>query len=127
MPVSALGRAAATLGPAEAALFSCIHRVAHHNDSQLLVWLLDIKLLTDCFSSSEWNRFVDLTIRKQLVAVCLHTLIITATLLGGCEEGIRRLRDSDISTRALEPSAEYLGGVGSRWRSLGLDSRERQV
>jgi hypothetical protein len=122
VPVASLGDAAATPAPIEALLFACIHRVAHHNDSHLLIWLFDVKLLAERFSSKEWELFIGLANSKQLLAVCRETLAVTAALVGGCEEGLQRFRNlGENSGVACEASAAYLGGVGSRWRSWALD------
>ena len=124
VPIPALGEGAVTPGPVDALLFACIHRVAHHNDSHLLIWLFDVKLLAERFCSTEWERFIALAHRKQLVTVCRETLAVTATLLGGCEEGLQRFGNlAENSNVVSEESAAYLGGVGSRWRSLVLDLR----
>jgi len=124
VPVPLLGEGAATPGAVYALLFSCIHRVAHHNDSHLLIWLFDVKLLAESLTSNEWELFIDLANTKRLVAVCRETLAVTAALLGGCEEGLQRfgnlVENADVVSEA---SAAYLGGVGSRWRSLALDLR----
>ena len=119
--VPVLGQGAVTLAPVDALLFACIHRVAHHNDSHLLIWLFDIKLLAEGLSPNEWDQFVELAIRKQLVAVCQETLAVTASLLDGCSEGLRRFDRLEYSGRTPEPSAAYIGGVRSRVRSLALD------
>jgi hypothetical protein len=116
-----LGHGALTLGPVDALLFACIHRIAHHNDSQLLIWLFDIKLLAERLSAPEWEEFVELATRKQLVGVCRTSLDVTASLVGGCEEGLSRFARFDGSDRTPEPSAAYLGGIASRFRSLALD------
>jgi hypothetical protein len=121
VPVPGLGTCATTLRPVDALLFACIHRIAHHNDSHLLIWLYDVKLLAERLSAAEWEQFVELAARKQLLAVCRETLRVTAALLGGCEEAVRRFAGCEGSGVAREPSAAYLGGVGSRFRSLALD------
>lgn len=123
VPVTPLGEDAATPGAVHALLFACIHRVAHHNDSHLLIWLFDVKLLAESLTSKEWELFIDLANTKRLVAVCRETFAVTAALVGGCEEGLRRFRNQPENPVAWEASAAYLGGVGSRWRSLALDLR----
>jgi hypothetical protein len=120
VPLPALGQGATTLAPVDALLFACIHRIAHHNDSHLLIWLSDVKLLAERLSATEWEQFIELATRKQLMSVCRETLAATAALLDGCGEGLRRF-DGLERPGTPEPSAAYLGGVRSRLRSLALD------
>ena len=124
VPVKQLGDSARTLSPVDALLFACIHRVAHHNGSHLLIWLYDIKLLAEALSPAEWVFFWQAAVRKRLVGVCEESFAAMASLVGGCSEPVERVlgdRTAAKLSRSNEPSAAYLGVVGTQWRSFRLD------
>jgi hypothetical protein len=60
------------LGPSavHALLLSCVHRVAHHLNSDLLMWLYDIHLLASAMDAREREEFVELVRRKRVRAIC---------------------------------------------------------
>jgi hypothetical protein len=72
-PIPRLGQA---LGPsaAHALLLACVHRVAHHRNSDLLMWLHDIHLLAGSLDASERDEFVELARRKRVRAICADGL-----------------------------------------------------
>ena len=120
-PVPALGDAARTPAPVHALVLACIHRIAHHDDSPNLLWLYDIKLLADRLSRSEWQELWDLVRGKHLVRVCARSLELTAQILGCSSAARAGMMLNDSSAVGPEASAAFLGGAGSRWRSLRLD------
>jgi hypothetical protein len=64
------GQSVAVPGPVHALLLACIHRVAHHYNSDRLIWLYDIKLLAERFSGDDWQRVSAAAATKALTAVC---------------------------------------------------------
>jgi Uncharacterised nucleotidyltransferase len=104
-------------GAVHALLLACIHQIAHHNGWGKLIWLYDMKLLANRLSDAEQERFVDLAARKKISTLCREVLLRAATV--GCSTDAARWFNH-VATRA-EPSATYVGGVGTRWRSLLLD------
>jgi hypothetical protein len=70
----ALGEHARTLGNVHALLLACVHRIAHHYDSDYLLWLYDIHLLASNMSRTECEEFVRLAADRQLRAICLRGL-----------------------------------------------------
>lgn len=68
-PIPQLGGA---LGPAavHALLLACVHRVAHHLNSDLLMWLHDIHLLASAMDAREREEFVELARRKRVRSIC---------------------------------------------------------
>ena len=68
--VPALGPETRTLSTAHAFLIACVHRVAHHGNSERLIWLYDIHLLAAAMDAAFGDRVVDLAHAKQLRAVC---------------------------------------------------------
>ena len=65
-----------------ALLIACVHRVAHHADSDHLIWLLDIDRLVRRLTSDEWTRFNELCRERQVTAVCGRSLERATSLLG---------------------------------------------
>ena len=88
----------------------CVHRVAHHDDAVDLLWLWDIYLLAERLSDDERGRFVALSTRTSMTAVCIRGLDLVAAWLGPGAAGqlASALRDSG---GADEPSAAFLGGL----------------
>ena len=72
--VPALGPHALALAPVDALLLACIHRVAHHHDSDRLIWLADIALLRDRMSPGEHRRFWRLAAGARVVAICARSI-----------------------------------------------------
>lgn len=70
----ALGPHARGLERADALLLACIHRVAHHHDSERLIWLVDIALLRDRMSREEHARFWLRAAEARVVGVCRRSV-----------------------------------------------------
>lgn len=70
-PLSALGSHALGLSDVDALLLACIHRVAHHHDSDRIVWLADIALLRDRMSRDEHERFWRAAAKARIVGACM--------------------------------------------------------
>lgn len=79
IPVSGLGAHAWTLCTPYALALACIHRVAHHRNSDHLLWLWDVHLLASALRDAESGVFVELASRSATRAVCAHTLDAAAT------------------------------------------------
>jgi hypothetical protein len=84
-PVPELGPDALAAGPVHALLIACMHRATHkHNpyyvdnvayySGDRLIWLYDIHLLANSFTSPSWEEFVHLAEQKGLRSVCLEGL-----------------------------------------------------
>jgi hypothetical protein len=50
----------------DALQIACLHRSAHHRDSDLLIWLCDIHLLASALTRAEWMRTVESTVQRGL-------------------------------------------------------------
>lgn len=70
-PLSFLGPNALGLSDVDALLLACIHRVAHHHDSDRIIWLADIALLRDRMSRDEHERFWRAAARARIVGACV--------------------------------------------------------
>lgn len=64
------------LGHVDALLLACIHRVAHHHDSDRLIWLCDIAFLRDRMSEEEHRRFWRLAAERRVVGVCMRSVAL---------------------------------------------------
>lgn len=65
---------AKALASADALLLACIHRVAHHHDSERLIWLADIALLRDRMSPAEHRAFWRAAADGAVVGVCRRSI-----------------------------------------------------
>lgn len=72
--VPQLGSNARALSAADALLLACVHRVAHHFDSNRLIWLYDVHLIASQLTAAEWERFMDLVERRKVAAVCRRSI-----------------------------------------------------
>jgi hypothetical protein len=99
--IPALGPAARGLSNVHALLLACVHRMAHHLDSDRLIWLYDIHIVGQRLTPDEWTAFAALAADRQVVAVCRRSL--------------ERARDQ-FSTEV--PSAVW---EHPRWRSAGKE------
>jgi len=70
----ALGPHARALSRVDALLLACIHRVAHHHDSDRLIWLYDIALLRERMARAEHERFWRLAAERAVVGVCMRSI-----------------------------------------------------
>ena len=73
-PVRALGPAARTPCPIDAVLVACIHRLAHHQGQDRLIWLYDLRMLTMRFTDAEWVALADGACRFGVAGLCLDGL-----------------------------------------------------
>jgi len=70
----ALGANARGLCDVDALLLACVHRVAHHHDSDRIVWLVDIALLRDRMSRDEHARFWRAAADARIVGACMRSI-----------------------------------------------------
>ncbi|MDQ3280982.1 MAG: nucleotidyltransferase family protein [Acidobacteriota bacterium] len=69
-----LGPHARGLARADALLLACIHRVAHHHDSDRLIWLADIAYLRERMSPEEHRAFWRNAAAGKVVTVCTRSI-----------------------------------------------------
>jgi hypothetical protein len=58
----------------DALLIACVHRAAHHDDSEDPVWLHDIHLVATGLTPDEWGDFVERASARSVAAICLRGL-----------------------------------------------------
>ena len=81
-PVPRLGGAARTLGPADALLLACIHRIAHHTDDPDRLWLWDIHLLAGSMTSADVDALAARAARSDMRAVVARGLELARARFG---------------------------------------------
>jgi hypothetical protein len=120
-PIPQLGDAP---GPsaAHALLLACVHRVAHHQNSDLLIWLYDIHLLAQAMDAAEREQFVELARSKRLRSICAAGLDLAQRRLGtALPPGWLEQLTTDADD--VEPSAAFLQHGVRRIDLLLLDLR----
>ncbi len=82
IPITPLG--AGAWGPSDVHMFliACLHRVAHHDNSDRLIWLYDLHLLATAMSPAERDAAEVLAGAKGLRAVCARGLERARGLFG---------------------------------------------
>ena len=68
--VSVRGQSMRTPCPVDALWLACVHRAAHHDLSDDLIWLYDIHLLAGRFTAEEWADFAALASTHRVRALC---------------------------------------------------------
>jgi hypothetical protein len=133
VPIPALGQHARAAAPADALTLACLHRAAHHRDSEELLWIYDIHLLAAGLSESDWNVVVATAEQGAATALCARGLTLAIDRFGTPvpTHMMRRLESGERSTRR-EPSAVFLSkdlrlvdGLISDLRSLPVRARIR--
>jgi hypothetical protein len=108
VPVPQLGPAARAPSAADALFLACVHRVAHHFDSNRIIWLYDIHLIATGLTAAGWQHFLGLVEERKVAAVCRRSLERTInrfrTEVPAAVLADPRLRPSP----AAEPTAAYL-------------------
>jgi hypothetical protein len=134
LPLPPLGPYARGLSHVDALLLACIHRVAHHHDSDRLIWLMDIELLRTRMSRSEHERFWRIAAEGRVVGVCDRSIAATdAWLSTGRHDLAEEFLSEEERTRD-EPSRAFLdrdithGGVmASSLRALPWRARVKRL
>jgi hypothetical protein len=78
----ALGGAARVPSPVASVVLACVHRLAHHQGHDRLVWLQDLALLVSAFGPAEWTALCDLACERGVAAICADGLGRAHEVLG---------------------------------------------
>jgi hypothetical protein len=112
-PAPALGPAARVPSAVASLVLACIHRLAHHQAQERLIWLYDIHLLAEQLDDSGWNELRRWCERAHVAGLCADGLD-RALRLFGSRVPAGSLRELAGMGRQ-EPSRSYLAGrVGRR-------------
>ena len=121
--VARIAEHARTLSHVDALILACIHRVAHHHDTERLIWLCDIALLRDRMSGEEHQAFWRLAADRRVVGVCMRSVELAGEW---CARPPRDLASEYLSNDELtrkEPSRVFLDRELTYGRVLLADLR----
>jgi hypothetical protein len=102
-----------------ALLVACMHRVAHHHDTDQLILLCDVDRLARGLAVSEWRDMVALAIDRQLAAVCLRGLSLAREAFATPVPSW--VTEAFAERAADEPGARFLNGGLRRIDVLASD------
>jgi hypothetical protein len=111
-----------TLDPVSALQLAAVHRVAHHQGNDRLIWLYDVHLLAVGCSTGEWDRLAATAIERQIAGICADSLR-TAAHAFGTAVPVDTLAALERAAQS-EPSRRYLQGPIRR-RDVLLQDLER--
>jgi len=129
-----LGEHARGLRRIDALLLACIHRVAHHHDSDRLIWLADIALLRDAMSADEHRTFWRIAAEAKVVGVCSRSIELADEWMSRAPQHraeqylSREELERDEPTRAfLDHEMTYGGVMLTNLRALPWRARLRRL
>jgi hypothetical protein len=112
--------------PPDALLIACLHRAAHHDDSEHLLWLYDIHMVAQRLGADEWRCVVEIAARSRIKAIGLRGLelsmnrfetLVPATVLDALRRGDHE--SAEPSAVFLQKGLRPLGVLGADLRALG--------
>ena len=106
VPVPPLGPAARSIGDVHALIVACTHRVAHHYDTDSLLWVYDIDLLARRLDKRGWNELTALASERRIRQVCARGLGLAADFFGAPVPA--EVWAHLTSAHEVEPTAAYL-------------------
>ena len=122
VPVAGLGASAFAPSAPYALFLACVHRVAHHRDADLLIWVYDIHLLASRLTPAEWRTFLALAIERDMATICRQGLTRAAaafnTIIPDAVSGALQLRPG-----RREASAAFLTPERAQFATLLSDLR----
>ena len=134
IPLPRLGPHARGLAHADALLLACIHRVAHHHDSERLIWLVDIALLRDRMTSDEHRRFWRRAADARVVGVCRRSIGLADEWLSRTPHdraedylGEDELTREERSSAFLDRELTYGGEMMLNFRALPWRARAQRL
>ena len=73
-PAPALGPTARVPSPVASIVLGSVHRLAHHQGHDRLIWLYDLRVLTSGFGDAEWRALGQLACSSRVAGLCLDAL-----------------------------------------------------
>lgn len=105
----------------DALLLACIHRVAHHHDSDRIIWLADIALLRDRMTPEQHHAFWRLAADAQVVAVCSRSIVLADEWMSRPPHDLAPQWLSANEIHRIEPSRVFLDRTITRGGVLAAD------
>jgi hypothetical protein len=106
LPLAQLGPSARAVSDADALLLACLHRAAHHRDSEELLWLYDIHLVAERLEERDWTVVIRASERGAVKAICARGLALVRDYFG-----------SPIPARVMDAMADAHGERSSIYLS----------
>lgn len=123
VPLPALGPGARGLSPPQALLLACVHRVAHHYDTDCLIWIYDIHLIASRLRADEWDAFASVVRERSVSAVCRRGLMMAREYFGtSWPPAVDDAWTGGVEAPS-EPTAAYLAADRRLAAHLWLDLR----
>jgi hypothetical protein len=91
---------------------ACVHRLAHHQGNDRLIWLYDLKLLAARLTTGEWSELRDLACANRIAGFCLDGLRSAKARLGS--ELPPEIEDALAAAAPAEPSRAFVEGPVTR-------------
>ncbi len=109
LPAPLLGPAARVPAPAASLAIAAVHRLAHHQGHERLIWLYDVAMLVRQFDDRQWAQLTALSVERGIAGLCLDALARARDLIGSAlPPGV----EAALSHAAPgEPSRAYLAGA----------------
>jgi len=107
-PAPALGPGARVPSAIASIALGCVHRLAHHQGHDRLIWLYDLKLLTATLTPENWMSLRELACGHRIAGFCLDGLRSARELLGSHLPG--DIHDALAAAATTEPSKAYVEG-----------------
>jgi Uncharacterised nucleotidyltransferase len=134
VPLPRISDHAFALPHVEALLLACIHRVAHHHDSERLLWLCDIDLLRSRMTAEEHARFWRHASERRVAGVCARSIELAEGWLGRSPShpaedylSASELARSEPSRRFLDRGITYGGVTLANLRALPWRARIQRL
>ncbi|MGH9421635.1 MAG: nucleotidyltransferase family protein, partial [Thermoanaerobaculia bacterium] len=93
---------------ADALLLACIHRVAHHHDTERLIWLYDIHLLREAMTPAEHADFWRKAAERRVVTICDRSIELAGEWFASASHDRASDHIHDDAWTRSEPSAAFL-------------------
>jgi hypothetical protein len=107
-PLPALGPAARRPAHVDALVIAAVHRAAHHNDADDLIWTWDVDRLARSFSPGDWEVLSTTACERGVAALCAAGLSRAAVCFGTPVPGhVQRVLDG----AGAEAAGVFLGGT----------------
>jgi hypothetical protein len=119
IPLPRIGSAARAPSHPDALLLACIHRVAHHHDSDRLIWLYDIHLLRERMPAAEHETFWRRAAERRVAVICERSIELADQWFARAPHD--RAADWLAAMPDDEPSAAFLDRNRSRGAVLAAD------
>jgi hypothetical protein len=119
LPIAALDASARMPSHPASLVLACIHRLAHHQGHDRLIWLEDIRLLGAQLDDAGWAALAGLARERRVAGLCLDGLQQARDRLGAALPA--SVEEALAAAAPSEPSRQYLEGQLNRRQVLASD------